>query len=142
MDENLKSQLAQSALEGATFSEDPGWFFVFLENTEMVKELLSLLDAKAAEEREAILVFAKGDEWASFIDACGALYRMKETALQSGKDLVLDPRLTHFLKAPASLEIRTAFGVKEGCECVGAVLVKDAVPYEREFRWDVFSSVQ
>ena len=142
MDEHLKSQLAQCAIEGAVFSEDPGWFFVFLENGAMVKELRSLAAAEDAKEEEAILVFARGDEWASLLDACGALYRMKEQALLFGMDLVLEKRLTHFLKSPASREIRTAFGVPIGMETVGAVLVKEAVKQERELRWDVFSSVQ
>ena len=142
MDEHLKSQLAQCAIEGAVFSEDPGWFFVFLENGAMVKELRSLFAGKDAEEEEAILVFARGAAWESLLDACGALYRMKETALTFGKDLVLEKQLTQFLKSPASREIRTAFGVPEGMEMVGAVLVKDAVKKERELRWDVFSSVQ
>ncbi|MBR2793333.1 MAG: hypothetical protein IKE16_01705 [Solobacterium sp.] len=141
MDQTLKAQLEGSAIDAPTFSDPPGWFFVFMENEEMLKELLSLLEAEE-EAEAAVFVFARRDDWPSLVDACGALARMKESALRLGRDLCMHARLTMFLKAPSSEAMRTAFGVKEGYECVFACLIKPSEPKERELHWDVFSSIQ
>ena len=142
MDQNLKYELEHSAVEGITFSEDPGWFFVLLENGEMVRELLALIGQEGEAAEEAVFVFARADQYTSSLDACGALFRMKETAVKNGKDLVFHPSLTGFLKSPASQRLRMAVGVKEGYACIAACLVSDTAQKERELRWDVFSSVQ
>jgi hypothetical protein len=140
MDQEIRKRLEYAAITGSAFSEDPDWFFVFVENPEIRRDLYALLGAEN-EPEDLILVFAKGNDWPGHLDACGAAYRMKEAANESGYDLELH-KLTVFFHSPASAAIRKAFGVPEGQECVGAFLLKKKAGNSREVRWNVFSSIQ
>ena len=140
MNQKIRDRLENAAIHGSAFSKDPGWFFVFVENPEIRKEMYELLGAEN-EPEDLILVFAKGNDWPGHLDACGAVYRMKEAANEAGYDLELH-KLTIFFHNPASAAIRRAFGVPEGQECVGAFLLKEKECENREVRWNVFSSIQ
>jgi len=141
MNQELKYQMEHAAVEGASFAEDPGWFFVFVENAGMISELCQLIGEKA-EEAEAVLVFAREKDWPSHLDACAALGRMHQAAQDMKEDLVLHFRLTQFFSSPSSIRIRTAFAVPEGYECTAVCLLKEAIPHDMEIRWNVFSDIQ
>lgn len=140
MDDALRASLEHAVIGGRTFEPAPRWHFLFLENRDILKDLLRLLPDNEAEEDITDAVAAFSDRSAAAAaDACAGLNRMFAAAGDAGCRFSED--LLRVFSGPHSQSLKEALGVPADYMCIGAIVFTENMsPAEQEaVKWDIFS---
>lgn len=140
-------EVLQKAVECApSYHNEQPWFFVFIQNRDIVSQMEELCDAKGQSHGAPLVVigFAKLQAHSPVMDTALAFANMQYAAIARGLG-------TCFLQYPVDVcnarqyqELPSALGVPEGYMCVGALAIgrKDMENTEdKDIRTDVFSMV-
>ena len=140
MDDALRTSLEHAAVGGRTFEPAPRWHFLFLENRDILQDLLRLLPGSEAAEdvTDAVAAFS-GRSAADAADACAGLNRMFAAAGDTG--CRFSEELLRIFSGTHSQSLKEALGVPSDYMCIGAIVFGENVsPAEPEaVKWDIFS---
>lgn len=140
MDDALRTSLEHAAISGRTFEPVPRWHFLFLENRDILQDLLKLLPGNGTEEDITDAVAAFSDRSAAAAaDACAGLNRMFTAAEDNG--CRFSEEVLQVFSGTHAEALKEALGVPKDYMCIGAIVFGENIsPGEREaVKWDIFS---